>query len=344
MNFKALPCLCAALALGAGLPARAHVTYTDLSDPVVSPGGVNGGSFSNSAWFDGTTTTLGDSHGLAGGTYFKFHLAQDSYVTIVFSDAFNSGILNPAFSVYRGLFADEAHDDTSVDPLNPSHLVLTPTPHVVKDPSPVDNGITADIFGRISPFRDTVNVTFVGQFDALHSWSMANASGTWSVVQHVAHAAPQGGNSVSLVNQLLSAGDYTIAAAGGTNCTGNPGCVITNIDGTISFSATVAPDSDGDGRADGLDNCRMVTNANQYDADHDGYGNICDADLNNSGLVTSSDYTILRNALNTANAIADLNGSGLVTSTDYTILRNRLNTVPGPSGLPCAGTVPCAAP
>jgi hypothetical protein len=42
---------------------------------------------------------------------------------------------------------------------------------------------------------------------------------------------------------------------------------------------------------------------------------------------------MLRNVLNTANANADLNHSGTVTTADYTILRNRLNTAPGPSGL-----------
>ena len=70
------------------------------------------------------------------------------------------------------------------------------------------------------------------------------------------------------------------------------------------------PDFDGDGIADGTDNCRLIPNGplipdagghSQLDSDGDGYGNICDADLNSSGLVTSGDYTILRNALNTAN-------------------------------------------
>jgi glucose/arabinose dehydrogenase len=121
-----------------------------------------------------------------------------------------------------------------------------------------------------------------------------------------------------------------------------------------------APDADGDGTANGLDNCPVTANADQADtdgdgrgnmcdncrlaanngqtgtgpaqcnADSDGFGNLCDADLNGSGLVTASDYMILRNALNTANAVADLNCSGLVTSGDYLILRNRLNTPPGP--------------
>jgi len=90
-------------------------------------------------------------------------------------------------------------------------------------------------------------------------------------------------------------------------------------------------DADTDSVDDGTDNCTQVANADQYDGDGDGYGNLCDADLNNSGRVTTVDYTILRNRLNTSDPVADLNHSGLVTTADYTLLRNRLNTVPGPS-------------
>jgi hypothetical protein len=47
-------------------------------------------------------------------------------------------------------------------------------------------------------------------------------------------------------------------------------------------------DSDGDGLRNDCDNCDLVVNPNQLDADTDGYGNQCDADLDNTGLVTSS--------------------------------------------------------
>jgi subtilisin family serine protease len=93
------------------------------------------------------------------------------------------------------------------------------------------------------------------------------------------------------------------------------------------------PDTDGDGVPDPNDNCTLVANPTQLDADGDGYGNICDADLDNSGLTTAGDYTLMRLALNTSNPVADLNGSGMVTSGDFTILRLALNKPPGPSGL-----------
>ncbi len=109
----------------------------------------------------------------------------------------------------------------------------------------------------------------------------------------------------------------------------------------------LAPDTDGDGLADELDNCTLVANPTQRDADSDGYGNLCDADLNNSALVTTADFGILRSVLNqgagssATAAAADLNGSGTVTTADFAILRARLNTAPGPSGRACAGTIPC---
>ncbi|MGE0383941.1 MAG: hypothetical protein AB7Q97_04375 [Gammaproteobacteria bacterium] len=223
--------------------AHAHVDYVDLSNPAVAPGGEAGATFARNGWFEGTTDTLGDSHDLAGGVFFKFHLAGTSLVDITFSDAASTGLLNPAFSLYRGLLPDEAHDDTEVDPLNPKHLVLAPPqpPSVVKDPSPVDDGATADAFGRISPFRDTANIEYVGQFAALDDWSMANDSGDWSVIEYLAHAAPGGGNTVALIGLVLGAGDYTIAAAGGTDCAGASTCLAGRIDGTVRLAVAPVP-------------------------------------------------------------------------------------------------------
>ena len=107
------------------------------------------------------------------------------------------------------------------------------------------------------------------------------------------------------------------------------------------------PDTDGDGVLDPHDNCTLVANPTQLDANADGYGNICDADINNSGTVTSADFGLLRSVLGQAAgasataAASDMNGSGTVTSSDFGLLRARLGTPVGPSGLACAGTIPC---
>ena len=98
-------------------------------------------------------------------------------------------------------------------------------------------------------------------------------------------------------------------------------------------------DTDSDSIFDRLDNCTLVFNPTQLDANGDGYGNLCDADLNNTGTVTTADFAILRSVLNQSAgasvtaAAADLNGSGTVTTADFAILRAALNKAPGPSGL-----------
>jgi hypothetical protein len=92
-------------------------------------------------------------------------------------------------------------------------------------------------------------------------------------------------------------------------------------------------DFDDDGIGDQVDNCIENANADQRDTNGDGFGNVCDPDLNNDGLVTVTDFLILRGVLNSADENADLNNDGLVTVTDFLILRGFLNQPPGPSGL-----------
>jgi hypothetical protein len=112
-----------------------------------------------------------------------------------------------------------------------------------------------------------------------------------------------------------------------------------SVDWHFAIAWQLLRDVDGDTAYDEQDNCTTVANPTQLDSDNDGYGNICDGDLNNSGLTTSNDFNLLRSVLNLSAgasalaAAADMNGSGLVTTTDFNVLRARLNTVPGPSGL-----------
>ncbi len=109
-------------------------------------------------------------------------------------------------------------------------------------------------------------------------------------------------------------------------------------------------DTDGDGVVDTSDNCKATANPLQQDANADGFGNICDADINNSGTVTTADFGLLRSVLgqaagfNATAAASDMNSSGTVTTADFGLLRARLGTAPGPSGLACAGTPPCPVP
>jgi hypothetical protein len=103
----------------------------------------------------------------------------------------------------------------------------------------------------------------------------------------------------------------------------------------VTSLGTPPPDADGDGVADAEDNCVNVANADQRDTNGDGYGNLCDGDLDNSGgPVNAADLALFRAAFGTANADADLNGSGgVVNSADLAIFRLLFGQPPGPSGL-----------
>jgi hypothetical protein len=108
-------------------------------------------------------------------------------------------------------------------------------------------------------------------------------------------------------------------------------------------------DSDADTVPNTQDNCVDVPNGpaeapnNQCDTDADGYGNACDADLNDDGSVdTSGDFSLFAPLFTTTGTSdADLNCDLIVGGPDYATFGKSLWGEPGPSGLACAGTVPC---
>jgi subtilisin-like proprotein convertase family protein len=98
-------------------------------------------------------------------------------------------------------------------------------------------------------------------------------------------------------------------------------------------AGAAAVDSDGDGVADDVDNCTQVANPDQRDTNGDGYGNLCDADLNGDLITNAGDLGILRTVFFTANPDADFDGNGVVNAADLGILRTLFFAPPGPSGL-----------
>jgi uncharacterized protein (TIGR03790 family) len=111
-------------------------------------------------------------------------------------------------------------------------------------------------------------------------------------------------------------------------------------------SGEATPDRDGDGIVDGEDNCTHIPNPRQRDTDSDGYGNRCDADINNDGLVSTSwgstyplgergdlEWIGLTVHSEIYDENHDLNGDGQVDAVDLSIAQLGLYQAPGPSGL-----------
>ena len=91
-------------------------------------------------------------------------------------------------------------------------------------------------------------------------------------------------------------------------------------------------DTDADGALDPVDNCMLSANEDQRDTDGDLYGNRCDPDFDNDGIVDRDDAAYLRGMLGTNDPDADLDGDGTVGARDLVILRNFRGKPPGPSG------------
>lgn len=104
-------------------------------------------------------------------------------------------------------------------------------------------------------------------------------------------------------------------------------------DGATTQAAVKETDSDGDGVPDSRDNCVAVSNKDQLDTDGDGYGNACDADLNNDGFVNALDLAAIRSQFGKRGVAGDINGDGIVNALDVSRFSKLFGKAPGPSAL-----------
>ena len=108
-----------------------------------------------------------------------------------------------------------------------------------------------------------------------------------------------------------------------------------------SLNVNALWDRDLDGALDEADNCLEVANASQLDADGDGFGNACDADLNNDGSVGLDDVNMILGAMMAPLPAADLNGDGIVGLDDAAAALGQLGQAPGPGPETCGLANPC---
>ena len=99
-------------------------------------------------------------------------------------------------------------------------------------------------------------------------------------------------------------------------------------------AAAIDLDTDGDGVDDSIDNCILVANADQRDTNGDGFGNVCDPDLDNNVIVNFGDVGAWVPFFNTVagDVDQDFNGDGFANFLDYALFPQFFNQPPGPSG------------
>jgi hypothetical protein len=112
--------------------------------------------------------------------------------------------------------------------------------------------------------------------------------------------------------------------------------------GTPAFAGS-APDSDGDGVTDAIDNCSAKVNTDQDDTDLDDCGNLCDADYDQSGIPGFPDFGEFVSAFGGTNELychEETIPGCTVGFPDFGFMVANFGIIPGPSGS-TAGTTAC---
>ena len=131
----------------------------------------------------------------------------------------------------------------------------------------------------------------------------------------VAESAATADNRENLWITLVPGQSYEIRV--------KPGSELEAFSWDYALAWTTLADADHDLIPDDVDNCRLTANREQIDADKDGYGNRCDCDVNNDGVVDGADYLEFKNSWLSDDSVVDFNSDGSVDSLDYLVFKDR---------------------
>lgn len=239
------------------------------------------------------------------------------------------------------LFHDAGGNFFNSEPLFPDGSVV---PATVQLDATNGGGSPTDPTTLVRPLVDQVTITRA-------EYDVATAPPTLTVEAQSSDVYIVPTLTLVNVDQPLAVGSISVTEA-------SPGVLITP-PGTATVASSAggsdtrlvevidSTDTDNDGVRDEVDNCINVANGtllpvpgdpagnSQRDTDSDGYGNMCDADLTQDGIVSLADFGVFRAAFGSAaNPDSDFNGDGIVSLADFGIFRSQFGKAPGPS---CCG-------
>ncbi len=146
-------------------------------------------------------------------------------------------------------------------------------------------------------------------------------------MSNVIYSMSEGGTSHNVATTLDEGTTYYWRVTASSDCGSSQSSV------SAFTVASTAVDTDEDGVADSQDNCSAVANPDQRDTDADGFGNLCDPDLDNNNTVNFDDLSILKAVFfQTGDLDADFDGDMTVNFNDLSIMKAFFFGEPGPSG------------